>query len=57
MSGLFAAKKLLNGLNLPNNINIIPIRDDELQVKLGKSINKKINKMLNPFGLLKSWLR
>ena len=36
---------------------IIPIREDEPQVKLGKLLNKRIMSFLRPLGLDSPWVR
>ena len=37
--------------------NIIPIRKDEVQVQIGRKINKNIMNILKPFGLASPWVR
>ena len=67
VSGIFAANKLSEHLKIkvenegvPSNkaINIIPIREDEPQVKLGREVNKRVSSVLERFGVKSSfWLR
>ena len=57
--GIAAANALIDKGLLDNRRkgNIIPIREDEPQVKLGKLVNKRIMNTLKPFGLSSPWVR
>ena len=63
VSGIFAANKLTEHLkiNVEKEVvssNIIPIREDEPQVKLGREVNKRVSSVLERFGVKSSfWLR
>lgn len=60
VSGLEAANALARNKVLGNNTAqhpVIPIRDDEPQVKLGAQINKQVMDLLTPFGLASPWVR
>ena len=58
VSGIFAANKLIDRLKPESpKAKIIPVRDDEPQVRFGRKINKRISKMFNPLNLDSPWLR
>jgi uncharacterized protein with NAD-binding domain and iron-sulfur cluster len=61
VSGLEAANQLIrSGMLFANNNkyhNVIPIRDDEPQVKLGRMINKNTMQLLKPLRLDSFWVR
>ncbi len=49
-------KGLYNGIRSVKS-NIIPIRQDEVQVQIGRKINKSIMDFLRPWGLASPWVR
>jgi len=61
VSGFEAANSLARRMQLgPENCrehDVIPVRDDELQVKLGRAANKAVADVLDPFGLASPWVR
>jgi len=61
VSGLEAANALARsgvlGPAYSQQHEVIPIREDEPQVVLGRAINKGIMKALNPLGLASPWVR
>ena len=66
VSGIFAANKLSEKLAQPSSespaakvkrATIIPVRDDEPQVRLGRRLNRRISRLFNPLGLDSPWLR
>lgn len=66
VSGIFAANKLSEKLTQPTaespavivkQASIIPVRKDEPQVRLGRRLNRRISRLLNPLGLDSPWLR
>jgi uncharacterized protein with NAD-binding domain and iron-sulfur cluster len=60
ITGLEAANTLLDALPVPFDVKkkaqVIPIREDEPQVILGREVNKKIMGMLKPFKLDSPWV-
>jgi len=36
---------------------VIPVRDDELQVQVGRAANSTVSKLLGPLGLASPWVR
>jgi len=61
VTGMAAANAIIDMKILDNKSNkkgnIIPIREDEPQVKLGKFLNKRVMSFLKPFGLSSPWVR
>lgn len=60
VSGLEAANALARTSQLKGNTRqhpVIPIRDDEPQVVLGRQINSQVMGLLNPLGLASPWVR
>lgn len=59
VTGIVAANAMINKGKLSNNNvgKIIPIREDEPQVKIGKLFNKRIMDILKPFGLSSPWVQ
>lgn len=62
VSGLFAANKLalrvLPQSPPPAQAEILPVRDDELQVQLGRLANRRLSEFFRPLGLsISPWLR
>jgi len=60
VSGLEAANALARNSQLEGNTRqheVIPIRDDEPQVVLGRQINSQVMDVLNPLGLASPWVR
>lgn len=51
-----AAKRVLGDAHTKQH-PVIPIRDDEMQVKLGRRVNNQFMKLLNPLGLASPWVR
>jgi len=60
VSGLEAANALARNGQLKANHRqhpVIPIRDDEPQVVIGRQVNKEVMKVLDPLGLASPWVR
>lgn len=59
VSGLEAANLLARRgvLGTSSEHDIIPVRDDELQVQLGRAANKTVAQLLGPLGLNSPWVR
>jgi len=61
VSGLEAANALARsgvlGAGHTGQHEVIPIRDDEPQVVLGRAVNKRVMDVLNPLGLASPWVR
>lgn len=68
--GLCQERALVSGLEAANLLarqgvlgtssrqhDVIPVRDDELQVQLGRAANKTVAQVLGPFGLNSPWVR
>jgi len=60
VSGLEAANSLARRGLLGDNRRehlVIPVRDDEIQVQLGRQVNRSVSGFLQPFGLASPWAR
>ena len=61
VSGLEAANQLVRNNALKGSkgrlAEVLPVRDDEPQVQLGRDINKRIMSVLDPLGLGSFWVR
>lgn len=59
VSGLEAANLLARRgvLGASKEHDVIPVRDDELQVQLGRAANKTVAQVLGPLGLSSPWVR
>ena len=61
VSGLEAANQLVrnNALKGGNGriAEVLPVREDEIQVRLGRDINKRVMSVLDPLGLGSFWVR
>ena len=56
--GIVAANSLIDKvLDRSKKGVVIPIREDEPQVKIGKLLNKRIMGFLKPLGLDSPWVR
>eukprot|EP00434_Breviolum_minutum_P023252 symbB.v1.2.020509.t1/scaffold1733.1/size104216/3 len=68
--GLCQERALVSGLEAANLLarqgvlgtssrqhDVIPVRDDELQVQLGRAANKTVAQVLGPLGLNSPWVR
>jgi hypothetical protein len=60
VSGIVAANSLaLSGVlrDSKKQKNILAIREDEMQVKLGRRVNKRVMELLKPFRIDSPWVR
>jgi len=61
VTGLEAANSLARrgvlGTQHRDEHEVIPVRDDEPQVKAGRALNKALAQVANPFGLASPWVR
>ena len=58
VSGLEAGNQLIrSGIVTGKTHEVIPIREDEVQVRLGRMVNKKVMSFLSPFNLDSFWVR
>mmetsp|Transcript_17360 Transcript_17360/g.41115 ORF Transcript_17360/g.41115 Transcript_17360/m.41115 type:complete len:388 (+) Transcript_17360:1-1164(+) len=69
--GLCQERALVTGLEAANSLarrgilgaravrehEVIPVRDDELQVQVGRAANSTVSKLLGPLGLASPWVR
>jgi len=68
--GLCQERALVSGLEAANSLArrgllgdhrrehlVIPVRDDEIQVQLGRQVNRSVSGILQPFGLSSPWTR
>lgn len=60
VSGIEAANALARSGALGSGVgekNVLPVREDEVQVLLGRAVNKQIMGLLRPLGLDSPWVR
>ena len=61
VSGLEAANQLARNGVLKGSkgqmAEVIPVREDEVQVQLGRELNKRVMSVLDPLGLGSFWVR
>lgn len=60
VSGIEAANALARNGALGHCLKdkkVLPVREDEIQVLLGRAVNKQIMELLKPLGLDSPWVR